>query len=416
MTKRVTTDKPHQQTTPLKIGYLIPQFPGQTHIFFWRECDALGDMNVTTKLFSTRPPPPGLIAHDWSDQAIALTEYLGKIRPLRALATLLRIPPRVWLKDVRREGATLLKDLLICAAAADQLAQSCKTAGISHVHVHSCGRAALIATLAHHLTGLTYSITLHGPMSDYGVGQRLKWRHAAFATVITRKLRALLPDQLGPDLPDRIIVQPMGVDVDALNRETPYIPAQPDTPIRLFSCGRLNVVKGHQDLMQAVRLLRDRGFDATLEIAGEDDDGGDGYHAELQRHCDALNLQNHVTLLGAVSAETVKQKLLTAHIFALASWHEPLGVAYMEAMACGVPTIATNSGGVPELITDGENGLMVPPKDPAALADAIERIARDSDLAHHLSTTGRDYVVANCASRLGAETLKREVQRLGHPE
>lgn len=64
-----------------KIGYLVPQFPGQTHVFFWREIAALEAMGVEPVLFSTRPPPAGLIAHDWSQAAMARTSYLGQLTP-----------------------------------------------------------------------------------------------------------------------------------------------------------------------------------------------------------------------------------------------------------------------------------------------------------------------------------------------
>ncbi|MBV1865000.1 MAG: glycosyltransferase family 4 protein, partial [Rhodobacteraceae bacterium] len=172
---------------------------------------------------------------------------------------------------------------------------------------------------------------------------------------------------------------------------------------------RLNIVKGHQDLMQAVAILIARGIDVQLEIAGEDDDGGQGYHQELAAHLLALNLQDHVTLLGAIDADKVRDKLQGAHIFALASWSEPLGVAYMEAMACGVPTIGTNAGGVPELIEDGVDGCLVPPQNLEALADMIQAIANDPDLALTLGQKGRERIVSGFRSTLGAEVLLREI-------
>lgn len=395
---------------PLNIGYLIPQFPGQTHIFFWREIAAMETLGATVTLFSTRLPPKGLISHDWSDLAIKRTEYLGRIQALNILQGLVRLPWKDLRRDLKTEGRAFWKDLLICVGPAVQLIRSCQQQGVTHVHVHSCGRAALIAALANRMSGLSYSVTLHGPMSDYGIGQPFKWHNAAFATIITQKLLDEARVELGRDLPDTVRIQPMGVDIETLSRPEAYIPPAADGPIRIFSCGRLNIVKGHQDLLQAVRQLVDKGFDIQLEIAGEDDDGGNGYHQQLEARLQELSLTHNARLLGAISAEEVKRKLLSAHIFALASWHEPLGVAYMEAMACAVPTIGTDSGGVRELITDGETGLLVPPKNPAALADAIQRIAGDAPLAKSLGDAGRALVVAKFRSGLGAETILREIQ------
>lgn len=399
--------------TEKTFAYLVPQFPGQTHIFFWREIAALEARGVRPVLYSTRPPPPGLISHRWSNQAMRRTTYLASRDPLGLASILPRLPWPAIMAEARslpRPAArAFLRDVLICAPAADRLARDCAARGITHIHAHSCGRAALIAAIAHHAHGLDYSLTLHGHLSDYGVAQRFKWRHAAFVSVITRSLIDLLPDQLGEALPARLPLQPMGVDTDTFRRDAPYVPPIPGQALRLFSCGRLNMVKGHQDLMQAVRLMLDRGQPVTLDIAGEDDTGGSGYRAVLQARITELGLEDHVHLLGAISAEAVRNHLTAAHAFVLASWAEPLGVAYMEAMSCEVPTIGTDAGGVPKLITHGQDGLLVPPQNPQELASALLQLAADPALATLLSQAGRARVVAGFDSSRGADMLIREI-------
>jgi glycosyltransferase involved in cell wall biosynthesis len=393
----------------IKIGYLVPQFPGQTHIFFWRELIELENMGVDAQIYSTRLPPPSLISHDWSKAAIERTLYIGAPKFFDLLSSVFTLPYKEIIAETHKSGAAFLKDVLICASAAKRLLRDCRVNNISHVHVHSCARAALIAALANRMGGLSYSLTLHGPMSDYGIGQGFKWRRAKFATIITQKLLAEAKQELELYMPDRVVVQPMGVDLEKMLRHDAYVPATPTGKIRLFSCGRLNIVKGHQDLLQAVRILVDRGLDVVLEIAGEDDDGGQGYRQTLSVQLQALGLENHAKLLGAIDANAVKEKLTKTHVFVLASWHEPLGVAYMEAMACGVPTIGTNAGGVRELIDDGINGRLVEPKSPEALADVIEEIINNPDQAQTLSKAGRDHIVQGYSSAKGAEVIKREI-------
>ena len=401
---------PEDMPQTLPLGYLVPQFPGQTHIFFWRELVELERLGVTPHILSTRPPPEGLISHEWSEAAMARTSYLGKVDVAAALAGALRAP---WGEILREgEGRAFLRDVAICLPAARALIATCRARGIAHVHAHSCGRAALICALARRMGGPGYSLTLHGPMSDYGPGQGFKWRHASFATIITHKLNAEARTVLGVDMPADVVVRPMGVDTEDFRRETPYVPPAPGVPLRLFACGRLNMVKGHQDLLSALRLLLDRGVEVQLDIAGEDDAGGGGYHLELQRHLEALGLERHARLLGAISAAEVRRHLLATDVFALASWHEPLGVAYMEAMACEVPTIGTDAGGVRELITDGETGMLVPPQSPEALADAIAALAADRDLCARLSKAGRAHVVSGFRASLGAEALIAGMQRV----
>ena len=394
---------------PLRLGYLIPQFPGQTHIFFWRELEALQARGVQPVLLSTRPPPPGLISHEWSAEATARTTYLGRMDPAAALGGLVRLPPGDLLSASRGEPRTFLRDMAMSIPAARRLVDHARREGIDHVHAHSCGRAALIAALAFRMGGPRYSLTLHGPLEDYGPGQRYKWRHAAFATIITEKLRAEAEAELAGYLPPRIAVQAMGVDTGRLSRDTPWQPPVPGQPLRIMSCGRLNQVKGHQDLLQAIRMLRDAGHDARLVIAGEDDAGGTGYRRVIEARIAELDLDDAVTLLGAVSEGEVRRHLLEAHVFALASWHEPLGVALMEAMSCEVPTIGTAAGGVAELIRDGQDGILVPPRDPPAMVDAILRLAGDPDLARRLGQAGRERIVSGFGAEAGAETLIRLV-------
>jgi colanic acid/amylovoran biosynthesis glycosyltransferase len=97
--------------------------------------------------------------------------------------------------------------------------------------------------------------------------------------------------------------------------------------------------------------------------------------------------------------------LQAAHVFALASHEEALGVATMEAMAMSVPVVVTRVGGVPELVTDGVEGLLVPPRDPAALAAAVAHVLRDADLAERMGRAGRTKVEKAFHSRLSAERL-----------
>lgn len=398
-------------TNPLRIGYLVPQFPGQTHIFFWREIAALEAMGHEVHVFSTRPPAAGLMAHDWSGAAMARTTYLGRLAVTPTLGALARLAPRGLPLWALRHGPRFARDTALTLGAARTLLAESRSRGLDHVHVHSCGRAALVAAFARRMGGVPYSLTLHGPLHDYGPGQAFKWSGAAFATIITRRLLDEVAETLAGHLPPRLVVRPMGVDTDTLRRDGPYAPPERGRPVRLFSCGRLNVVKGHQDLLQAMRQLLDQGVDVRLDIAGEDDDGGTGYRATLEALIARLRLQDHVRLLGAIDADAVRAHLQQAHLFVLASLHEPLGVAYMEAMAMEVPVIGTDAGGTRELIDDGRSGLLVAPGAPGALARAIRDAVTDPERLARYAEAGRARVVADFQARFGAETLAHEILR-----
>ena len=243
-----------------------------------------------------------------------------------------------------------------------------------HVHVHSCGNSAYVAMYANLVAGLPYSLTLHGPLNDYGGNQNLKWAHAAFAIVITEGLRRDVEASLGQCMPKAVEVAPMGVDVDEFSRDGLYEPWSGDGPFRVFSCGRLNPSKGHDVLLAAVHRMVRSGVDVQLAIAGEDEEGGNGYRLVLVRMINELGMNDRVRLLGAVSAASVRRELNRAHVFTLASHAEPLGVAIMEAMAMGVPVIATAAGGVPELMDHQVSGLLVEPGSPELIGDAMIQI------------------------------------------
>jgi colanic acid/amylovoran biosynthesis glycosyltransferase len=400
----------------MRIGLLIPEFPGQTHIFFWREARALRRLGIEVDLVSTRRPPPGIVSHDWSKAAMETTHYLAPPGPRQALGAaraLLAAGPIGWTRCVRSltraqglSGGDRVRVSGLALMGA-QLADLGRARGWSHLHVHSCADSAAVALFARLLSGLPYSLTLHGPLGDYGPNQREKWRHASFGLVITRKLLDEVRAELAGSLPPLLDVAPMGVDLSGFRRSLPYAPWEGVGPLRVFSCGRLNPCKGHADLVRAVQLVAGRGIDARLTIAGEDETGGDAYHKTLASLIDALGVSDRVQLLGAVSESRVRDELEQAHVFALASLAEPLGVAIMEAMAMSVPVVVTGAGGVPELVDRDVDGLLVDPRDPAAMADRIEQLARNPARARELGERGREKVERAFQSDRSAAVLER---------
>lgn len=397
-----------------RIGYFIPEFPGQTHIFFWREIQVLESMGIQVDIISTQPPVASLMSHTWATEAQRRTTYLTPLT-LRSFwgigVTLLHCGLKAWIaclqtiqqaKELSIASKIRLLAFMLVGAEVSDIA---KQQHWQHLHVHSCANSANVALFASLISGLPYSITLHGPLEDYGLNQAQKWSKAKFGIVITQKLYEEVHRSLSVNLPQQVAIAPMGVNASIFHRTHPYRPWDEHTNCRIFSCGRLNVCKGHADLIEAIALLRQQGIPATLEIAGEDEQGGTGYRKELESLIQRLNLADSVRLLGATSEQTIKTSLENAHVFALASLHEPLGVAIMEAMAMEVPVIVTGSGGVKELIEQGVDGLLVEPQAPQQLADTILKLLHDRQLAQKLGTAGRVKVIQHFHSKRSAETL-----------
>jgi colanic acid/amylovoran biosynthesis glycosyltransferase len=164
--------------------------------------------------------------------------------------------------------------------------------------------------------------------------------------------------------------------------------------------GRLALGKGHDVTLRALARLHEAGRDAHLSIIGSGPD-----RAVLASLVKELKLEDSVEFLGTLSEENVIESLRQADVFVLASRVEPRSVAYMEAMALGLPTIGTDVGGSAEIITSEQDGLLVASEDDEGLAAAIARLMDDPELRRRLSQNARRTAVERFDSRIGAATL-----------
>jgi len=395
-----------------RIGYLTNEFPGIAQTYLWRETKALEQMGIEVDLVSTRRPAE-MVPGNWTAEAEARTTYL--FPPSQSVIgtawELLRAGPGGWLRclrsilgaeDVSFSQKVRLLPLVVIGA---ELACLARCRGWMHLQVHSCADAANAALFASLLSGLSYSLTLHGHVSNYGPNQKQKWRHAKFGIVITQQLHEELHRALGDQVPSRISIAPMGVDTDVFTREEPYDAWRGDGPFRIVSCGRINRQKRQSDLIAAVGILRQHGIPAELDIAGSEDAGGAGHTEELRQLIDKLGLSEAVRLLGGVPEQRIRRLLERAHVFALVSVGEALGVATMEAMAMQVPVVVARTGGVTELVNDEVEGLVVDPERTDQVAEAVGSLARDPELCGRLGRAGRDRIVQHFHPRRSAQVL-----------
>lgn len=415
-----------------RIGYLVPEFPGQTHTWIWRERRALEQLGIEADLVSTRRPK--VSCHEWSERAMSLTHYLVPFSRRdvsetlkafvragpKALARCLLVPLEV--KDAKLRERLRLAALVVVAGRFAALAHE---RGWTQLHVLSAGDAAHVAAFASRLTGINYSLTLLASLDGYGPHQPEKWRDASFALVMSKRLLAEVEQQLGDVAPARIWIAPMGVDLEQAQRSAPYRPWQAGELCRLYTCGRLHPVKGHKHLLDALALLVRQGRQVRLEIAGGEE-GVTGYRQALEEQVRSLQLEGCVEFLGSVSEQRHRQGIEAAHVFVLASLDEGISVAAMEAMAMQTPAVVTDVGGMRELIEPGVDALMVPSQDAQALAAGIARILDDPDLARRLSQVSRQKVAREFHHRRGAEALAEALgiqprpvaaqPGIGHPE
>lgn len=360
------------------IGYLIPEFPAQTHAFFWREMQAIEEVGVPVTLFSTRKPVSGSCPHAFAATAAARTQYLFPPRTRHALALLFRHPARAF-KAIRyvislseTPFATRSKFLALIGSAADLVA-ACREKGIAHVHIHSCANAAHLGALAHILGGIDYSLTLHGDLPVYGTDHKAKMAKATFVSAVTVPLQKALREEISATQPYPVIW--MGVDTERFYPD-PALRAKQRTPNRfeVVTVARLNNTKGHRFFLRAMAKLRIEGLDIHYRIAGEGPE-----RANIEAEIAQLGLSDHVTLLGSVDEGVVLELLQSSDALALTSINkgEAAPVAIMEAMSCGLPTICSIIGGTPDMIEDGVDSFLVPQEDVEAISNAIRVLATD---------------------------------------
>jgi colanic acid/amylovoran biosynthesis glycosyltransferase len=193
--------------------------------------------------------------------------------------------------------------------------------------------------------------------------------------------------------PDRIVVHHMGIDPARFAFTPPRMPTV-DQPVRIVAVARLVEKKGLPYAIRAVAALRRDGVDVALDIVG---DGP--MRAQLESLIGELGMSNAVHIVGARSRDDVARVMGAAHLFVAPSViardgdMEGIPVALMEAMASGVPVVATRHSGIPELVEDGVSGRLVPERDVAALAGALRWFVDNPDRWQTMALAAKDAVV-----------------------
>jgi glycosyltransferase involved in cell wall biosynthesis len=256
------------------------------------------------------------------------------------------------------------------------------------LHAHWWLPGGLIGALVSRLTGIPLVITTHG--TDVEMLRRTRWAmplaRFAFsrARAITCGSTYLREQLLALGVADTARVNVIPMSVNPLFENPPSVTRNASL---VLTVARLTTQKSVDTLIDALAILRDRGSSARLEIIG---DGP--ARAALEQQTRALNLQDRVVFLGALAQKELPPHYAACAVFVLPSIREGMGLVLAEALLCGAPVIAANSGGVTDIVKDGETGLLVPERDARALADAIEKLVIDRALAARLAANGAAWV------------------------
>ncbi|XVS66838.1 glycosyltransferase [Actinosynnema sp. CA-299493] len=205
----------------------------------------------------------------------------------------------------------------------------------------------------------------------------------------------------------RISVVPCGVDPVRFRPEGPT--HRRHYPHRVVSVGRLVPRKGFQDLITALRSLPD----TELVIAGGPVDvESDPEARRLAAYAERLGVRSRLCLAGQVSRDDMPALLRSADVVACVPWYEPFGIVPLEAMACGVPVVASAVGGLIDTVVDGVTGVLVPPRDPSALARALHSLLADQARREACGLAGLDRVGVRYTWSRIAEDTERLYERV----
>ncbi len=286
-------------------------------------------------------------------------------------------------------------------------------AGYRLVHVQFADTAATYACVVHRVFGIPYTVAVHAhdifmrrfprALSRRRIGEAVAIR------VISDFNRRWLHENLGI-APERCEVIRCGVDPAAFTASGP----SGDEPPLLLAVGRLVDYKGFRFLLQACRTLVERGLDFRCRIIGSGPE-----ESALRSQLESAGLHDVVELAGVVPHEAMADEFARAAAFVLpccvgaGGEMDGIPVAMMEAMARGLPVVTTRLTGIPELVRDGENGLLVDPEDADGLAGALARVLVDGGLRRRLGAGARETVVVEYELDTNTEQLAAMLARAG---
>ena len=391
-----------------RLAYLTSQYPAASHTFIRREIEALREQGWSIDTFSVRPPGSDETASEADRSEADQTFYILR-QSLPSLAgahiAALFTQPVTYLRTFglalthRAPGARGLFLAFAHFAEGVLLARELRKRGIAHLHNHFANSAATVGLLATRLLGIRWSFTMHGiSETDYPAGLMLgrKIEAADLVACVSYFGRAQGMRLVAPSHWDKMPVIRCGVPFDRL-------PSKQASGGRKVVCvGRLSPEKGQTGLLRAFAQLRTSHPDLTLRLVG---DGPD--RDALERLSQELSVGDAVTFAGRLPEPDTLVEIALADLLVLPSFMEGLPIVLMEAMALGVPVIASRVAGIPELVVDGKTGVLFAPSNWDELAQCIARLLGDKALCSTLAQNGKfkimsEFDARNSATELGA--------------
>jgi len=367
------------------LAYLFERFPKFSQTFCYREIAELFRQSVRPAIFSLRAPDRGPELN-WDPAIVSGVHQLPEGDAFARLADEASASlPRTARKTLHEWRG---KDDSLRLHQAAYIGARLQKLGVRHLHVHFAGMAARTAFWIKRFFEIEYSLTVHANdifvPNDFEIGLSQIFSTVSAIVAVSDFAANRLRERFS-DTASRVHRIYNGIDCDSFQS------AEPSGPRLIISIGRLISKKGFDVLIDACASLRDSGQEFRCEIIG---DGP--LSAELQARIDRYGLGKQVLLAGPRSQAEIAARLGRATLLVLPcrvdadGAMDNLPTAIMEAMACALPVVSTDVGGVGEMVRDGETGLLVSQNDPIATAEALNRLITNPELAQSFGRKGRE--------------------------
>lgn len=392
--------QPQAPTANPRLAYLVSAYPATSHTFILREVLGLRRLGfaIATASINADPRPLDRLTDEERcerEQTYVVKKH-GILGALAAHAWAIARHPigycRGLVAAMRRSHSPasfawnffhFTEALMVGRWMAGQ--------NLSHLHVHFATAAASVASLARISLPITLSMTVHGPDEFANVrAEHFAEKVAAcdFIVCISNFARSQTMQHSSPSDWHKMSVVRLGVEAASFAPCCTRL-INPES-LTLLCVGRLTPAKGQHLLLETLARIKATGRGKIrLVMVG---DGPDA--ASLKALAQRLGISELVRFTGALNQSEVRAFYKTADAFVLPSFAEGVPVVLMEAMASALPCLSTRIAGIPELIEDGKDGLLVPPSDIDALAKQIVALADDRELRQRLGEAGRLKVAA----------------------
>jgi glycosyltransferase involved in cell wall biosynthesis len=376
----------------MRLVYVVSQYPSLTETFVAREMEELVQSGNEIIVCPLRPPkktkgPSGLMVSVAQVLRIPLTPWCLIVAQMWLLWT----NPKVWLscwRDIFDDAEKFrrihhLSYILLVTAS---LGQHLQNKGVDHIRGHFLHSEAISSMWLSRIIEKPYSLTAHTSILRYPRGFIAKVGNGAgFIAGISDDVCNFVREIRNRDL---YLIR-NGIDLKEFLMKNIQIGQQ--API-ILAIGSLIEKKGFDDLINACALLKQKGFIFTCRIIGKGEE-----RPRLEKLVRKLGLEKIVQMPGAMNFQQIKQEFVKATIFVMPSKpthadQDGLPTVLIESMGLGTPVVSTRLAGIPDLVKDGETGLLSEPNNPVSLAECLQRLLMDQEMQKQFSIAGRRLV------------------------